>query len=95
LNFVVEARLAAAPWFLMVAVAMKVSEGTTLAGASVRAATMRSGFGCATSAAFTVPAALVQLLASEASGTTPAASYSHSAMNFRDGPLVRGRCSRR
>ena len=74
LNFVVEATLAAAPWFLMVAVAVKVSEGSTLMGASVRAATMRSGFGCTTAATFTVPAALVQLLASEASGTTPAAS---------------------
>ena len=58
----------------MVAVAMKVAEGTTLVGASVRAATMRSGFGCTTAATFTVPAAFVQLLASEASGTSSAAS---------------------
>src|SRR5262245_58232125 len=61
-NFVIEAALGATPLFLTVAVAVKVADGSTVSGASVRPVTTRSGFNWRASTTLTDPGALVQLL---------------------------------
>ena len=58
----------------MVAVTGKVWDPVAVAGGFVSAVTTRSGLGCTTVCTDTVPSAVVQLLLSEPSGMTPAAS---------------------
>ena len=85
-KMVVDAGASTAPPFLIVAVTAKVSPGSAVEGGFVSAVTFRSGR-LAASAAPGLPGRSASIRRG-----TP---YSHSAMDFRDGALVRGRCSPR